>query len=167
MIYEDKIANLMLMLVSAGYRRGDIHEIVRVLGRSSPSELDQLISIADSLRREMRKGFSSIGFETTYESTTRAERANASGVGRKVQVLMREAGLTNVEAVNAISSQLRQLDRSKAKLIPSYSKKSLASWVERVAEWYAPSDILHTATLLRNNRVHGVPLDWVLRKNES
>jgi len=161
---EKKLSNVILMLCAVGWTQADIIELMKLIRSSSAVDIERYVRrMASTHDRALSRLERS---QSVYEYVDMGTRS-VTGIGKKVQSLLREqAGLTNEEAVSAIKKHLSVVDKTQYKLIPKYSKSSLASWVDRVAEIYSPSQILHVATIIRNDRVRGETLDWTLRKYE-
>lgn len=84
---------------------------------------------------------------------------------RKLEnILLNEAGLGKVKAAEQLSDRLSE-QYGDAANIPDYRKLAFATWLRRVLEQVAPSDILHVAIKLRNELAHGGKgtSDWALR----
>jgi len=160
---RDEIVSLVMLLVGAGWRREKIKSLILSLQKIPHFEIEELFDAVLSIEREMRR---SLNIDHT-NSIKKQIGQEALRVGERVQFLFREAGLTNEQAVKELSARLRDIDKVKGKAIPGYSKTSLAVWVDRVSGLFSPSEILHVATMIRNERVHSSPLDWSLRKYES
>lgn len=162
------LTKLILLLGAADWSAEEIFRVFSEIksSRLRPSEIDEMLADFKGFRTHIIKS-SKIYYQSDVYRIEYVEpkSVDVSDTADKVERLLRfEAGMTNLEAVSHIARELERLDPSRASGIPSYSKKSLASWVERLSRLYSQSEILHVATLIRNKYVHGADPDWRLRK---
>lgn len=162
------LTKLILLLGAAGWSAEEIFGVFSEIksSRFRSSEINEMLADFRRFRNHILNSskiyYQSDTYRIEYVEPISVDFSDTAG---KIERLLRvEAGMTNLEAVSLITRELKRLDPSRASGIPSYSKKSLASWVERLSKSYSQSEILHAATLIRNKYVHGADPDWRLRK---
>lgn len=160
-----RLLDLIWIMTAAGWSRSDIMNLIDNMRNLPFSELHDLISHAKSRQEEFKASLLYGRGEMHFKASPQTFASNDTA--EKVVFLLRaEAGLTTIEAIEAMSAGLRKIDRGRAEHLPGYSKQSLGQWIDRAAQLFSPSELLYVATTARNASVHGSPLDWNLRKNE-
>lgn len=84
-----------------------------------------------------------------------------SGIADEISRLLRvEARLSASDAARCLQQGIREI--SSEKLPPFKPRTGFRQWVERILDQVPPSELLHVATRIRNERVHQ-PTHWPLR----
>ena len=145
--------------------------------RISPREVDEFIGFARTMSRNeiaayMREFERSIGmeeragpFKPSYFSkivaSSNLERFSGLGLEANVErLLLHEAGLSKLEAVEALTREI--IRKYPGKKVPSESRKGFSAWVSKLSKIISESEILYLATKVRNLYVSDAPGDWRL-----
>jgi hypothetical protein len=115
-----------------------------------------------SIVRQMRRQLLRDHWDTEENLYKQFPGGRYSDTPEKVErLLIAEAGLPKAVAIDLLSQMLAQY-RPEIE-IPHDSKRGFLSWVRKLSEVVPESEILHLATILRNNYVHGKDHDWRFR----
>jgi hypothetical protein len=158
------IQDLIIILVSAGWAKRDIVEVIMRASTMNPYNLEDEISEITYKIGELRKfsshkeRYNNMAFRS-YSRKIVPDASSSSDLYLKVRdMLVLDLGLSNEQIVSLISERLGGEDH-----LPPLSKKSLANWLDRLTAYYSPSEILHAAAVIRERFHKGQPLDWGVR----
>lgn len=156
------VEDLMIMLISAGWTNREILDVLKKASSIQPSQLEQGLSeLAWKLQEATR--FKVFTRSSSYARSTGVKKSvsyeDESELYQKVKdMLVIDVGLSSEQIVELLSERLPG-----GNYIPPLSKKSLSNWLERLSHYYPPSQILHAASVLRNQHKKNSGLDWRVR----
>ncbi|MDZ4303628.1 MAG: hypothetical protein U1C13_18510 [Pseudomonas sp.] len=158
------IEDLIIMLVSAGWSKRGIVEVIMRASTMDPYHLEEEIGEITYKIGELRKfssrkeSYNNLGYRA-YSKKIVPDASGSSDLYLKVKdMLVLDLGLSNDQIVSLISERL-----GGEEYLPPLSKKSLANWLDRLTAYYSPSEILHAAAVIRDRFHKGQPLDWGVR----
>lgn len=151
---SDAIDRLVLILAAANLTRREIAEIHGAL-RRYPAE--ELVWRVTELRQALLKGS---GPRHTERRTNRND-SNWTVGERVAKLLKEEASLSSGIAHNILTEALVNDGLISRDAIPSVSKKSFHDWVDRLAQFVPPRELLRIATEIRNGVVGDDSADWL------
>lgn len=157
---DPRLEDLLIMLVSAGWTKRDIVQVLHQASSMNAYDLeDEIADIGyelSGLRRSSRRKF---GYGSYRTEAKKIPQESYSDLYLKVRdMLVHDLGMSNEQIVNVLAERLGGGEH-----IPPLSKKSLANWLERLTSYYQPSEILHAAVVVREKYGKGKQLDWGVR----
>lgn len=151
---------ILFALAALRLKREEVDEFVRFVNKSSPGHIFKLF-------RQIEQNMSLFAVSDDTNGVHGAGAIESSTttdvVNRVITLLKHEARLTNDEIVDGVTEAL---DKDSSILPRFVAKKSLAEWLSSVSRTVGASKLLHSATVLRNKRVHEPPSPWPLDKPE-
>lgn len=157
------INDVLVILISAGWAKRDIITALMDLSKLTPYELEDALSEISYRLGEIRRytgikeNYSRSLISNSFKKTTSEDQY--TDLYLKVRdMLVHDLGLSNEQIVSLLSDRL-----GRGAHLPPLSKKSLANWLDRLSVYYAPSEILHAAAVIREKYSKGQPLDWGVR----
>lgn len=78
-----------------------------------------------------------------------------------IRLLILEANLTKENAAELLYKLINT--RHPKLTIPNYKKKAFGYWLIQLQKYLTSSELLHLATIIRNEYVHEVNKDWLLK----
>jgi hypothetical protein len=79
-----------------------------------------------------------------------------------VQLLIIDAGLKKSKAAQILSAEIKRKN-PRVEISKMDSKRGFAAWIKKLTTTIPESELLHLATLIRNEYVHMTSSDWKLR----
>lgn len=141
---------IVLLLAASDLTANEIRSFFKSLDRAGPSELVRRIEQMRSL--------------ATGEQVVRSEGKSNSGSSRFQEydtvlntienLLIGDAGLSKAQATNLLYSEVTRTHGNDY-YIPSPNKVAFKLWMVRLLDQIPPSDIMHIASKIRNDIVHG------------
>lgn len=156
------VDDLMIMLISAGWTNREILDVLKKVSSIQPSQLQQGLNEL-AWRFEDATKFKIFSRGSSYVRSGLVKRSvsydNESELYQKVRdMLVVDVGLSAERIVELLSERLAGDD-----YIPPLSKKSLSNWLERLSHYFPPSEILHAASVIRDQYIKNSGLDWRVR----
>lgn len=155
------IARVSLLLASSDLEASELRSLERWLEKNGPRRLMSMIEDLRALS-ESREPSNPL----LRRNEVDAPSPNADLVDRIERLLIDEAGLGKSEAASLLQNELR-LEGISPSDVPTLNRTAFSRWIEQVAARVSPSLLLHIATRVRNDRVHGrSSSDWPLRTKQ-
>jgi len=151
--------DLALLLAGTGWTDKKMRAVLRWVERNGAEPVIDLVMM-------LRVSVRTVSLESDDEYFESASAEHESAIEQVLHLLRNEAALAAAEAGTLLEDQLRR-DQGLAHGLPKFNaKKGLKTWLKRVAKLVPPSELLHHATVVRNQAVHSPTTDWPLRKRK-
>jgi hypothetical protein len=143
------------LLAAANIEQKQVRELLSLISKTPHQELyAEIEAIRSQFSMESRRNA-----QLTEEPTDQFSN-------RILSLLINEANFTKLEAHQFMGKGLQRSfpDRN----VPLFSSKAgFMAWIRSLRKVYSDSELLHVATRLRNDRVHGLDRrdDWLHRGN--
>jgi hypothetical protein len=143
------------LLAASNFDRKQIQELFYEISKGNSR---QIISEIESVQRR----FSNSEEEPENRQTQQAYDLLET---RITDLLVREAGLTKTEVFSYLHLALDEIFPGRNVSSPN-AKAGFSAWIKKLSKEFSPSELLHVATRLRNERVHGLTSkdDWLHRE---
>jgi hypothetical protein len=141
------------LMAGANFEQKQVRELLSLISKTSPQ---QLYAEIDSIRSQ----FSPEARRTGHVTEEPSDQFSA----RIADLLINEANFTKIEAHQLLGLGLKHSFPDR--VLPLFSSKAgFMAWIRSLRKMYTDSELLHVATRLRNERVHGLGVkdDWLHR----
>lgn len=151
-----KLCNL---LAASNINEKEIYDFISTLQNANPHEvLDYISEVRKLLNTELNH------YNYAYNSKNWYNPDNfemPSETEKKiVHLLLEEADLPKTVAIALMTQELEKRLHFQ---VPSESRKGFSNWIRKLLSIIPESELLHIATLIRNNFVHEQSYDWKLK----
>ena len=151
-----KLCNL---IAASNINEKEIYDFISMLQNVGPHEvLDHISEVRKLLNTDFNHYNFNYGSKNWYASH---EFEMPSETEKKiVHLLLEEADLPKTVAINLMT---QELEKRFPFQVPSESRKGFSNWIRKLLSIIPESELLHIATLIRNNFVHEQSYDWKLK----
>lgn len=158
---NDDIRKLCILLAAAGFDRYRVEELIVDLSRVTPKKI---MSEFDKARRYFEDGLD-VDIKSSIKKQGFDNRTHDDTTSKIVELLLKESRLTPKESFYLLEGMLRETFPNRD-FPPPNSKMGIAGWIRALTKEFSDSELLHVASRLRNQIVHGIgpQNDWVLKE---
>lgn len=155
------VKRLAMLFVSAGYSFEELDDVAYYLER--PDVRRKLFKEIERYKGDLKSESVDISSAVQKKAGEYSLKGDAST--KVVELLVRESGLTVKECFILMERMLKEVFPGRHVPHPN-SKMGMAAWLRSLSKEYSDSELLHVASRLRNQVVHGMsrPDDWVLKE---
>lgn len=158
---KNPVARVLTMLAASEMRFSELHHFLRWAAEVGPEKATRAL---EELRYDLRK-------YDDFPPLTRSSRrsypvsADSGSISQRVEkMLLEEAGLSKIQAVELLLSELHS-EYGSAESLPSYNKISFKTWLERISQRVGASKLLQIASRVRNNVADKSNTHWPLKRD--
>ncbi len=159
---RSRARQLAMLLAASGFTEADVEALMGELRTTKVTDILDWFS-ADRGRLGQQATSSQVALPTEVdENAVPDSPVMGAELAKEVErLLLIEAGLTKGEAAIALTRALRKRSPSFRRIPPFNSKDGFGKWLRDLSFAFPLSEIMHTAAIIRNSRVHGVGDDWL------
>jgi hypothetical protein len=161
---RNPLTRVLVTLAATDISPSELHRFLRwvdLLGR------DEVIRRIENIRNDLRK-YDDLAEGVPKQIGSRDSDYTTQEVSQRVaRLLLSGTGLNKTEAAGLVLRGIEAELGRPIKDFPAYNKMSLDEWLKKISNRIAPNDLLRIASLIRNNKVHGLGIDWPLRPDDD
>ncbi|MCK9638143.1 MAG: hypothetical protein M0R41_17875 [Methylobacter tundripaludum] len=154
---KDSYKRLCFLIASAGFREEELSDFVAALKESAPSEFANDVSSARRIILASSRKSHGDAVAKDRKVGSPAETLEE----KVVQLLVIDAGLSRGAAADALLNSIR--NKYPDIFLPNFGKMGFGEWIRKIAQRLSPSEILHFASIIRDQHVHDINNDWRLK----
>jgi hypothetical protein len=147
----------VFLLAAADLKQKDVEEFVAKV---------KLLDISDIWLSVKEAKISLLLSSKIAESPNRQDQrinvSHSETTVKIVQLLIIDAGLEKSKAAQILSAEIKRKN-PRVEIAKMDSKRGFAAWIKKLTITIPESELLHLATLIRNEYVHMTSSDWKLR----
>jgi len=152
-VYQ-KVCNL---LAAGNFSDREIFDFVSMLQSSNPHEVVDYVS---SIRRLLSSEIYGYEKAASFWEPPNNFSFSSEAENKIEHLLLEEAGLPKTLAIALLTQEIQKRFSLQ---VPNESRKGFSNWVKRLLTILPESELLHIATLIRNQYVHESNYDWRLK----
>ena len=147
----------VFLLAAADFKQRDVEDFVKKIKLLETSEAWTAISEA-----KMTLALSTSSTESPTLPHLAPTAHPTETIAKILQLLINDARLSKNQAAQILIKEIKKrLPRTEIPILNS--KRGFSSWVEKLVKIVPESELLHLATIIRNEYVHVGSSDWKLR----
>ena len=157
---RDNFARILLTLAASRFSEDDLYAFFKEIeSRGAVRTIDLIVNL-----RENRAFEGAHSFRSKASKIRPPKSTNRKKIAANVEsILIDSAGLQKKDAIKILKAEL---ERRYGETLdwPSTNKVAFDLWVSRLVDQISPSELMHIATQVRNDLVHGRKSmsDWPL-----
>lgn len=155
------IKRICMLLVAAGFDRYAAEDVIREIKKS---DVKKILSEFDKVRKSLQV-VSDAGERVSSKKNNDDYYKDRSVSEKIYDLLILESNLSAKQGFAALESMLREAYPDRLVTTPN-PKSGFAAWVRSLNKDFSDSELLHVASRLRNQIVHGLNErdDWILKE---
>jgi hypothetical protein len=170
---EEKAIRLVSILTIAGWSKSEISDSIQFLAELPDWRISELVKNTSNNSSKLISEFSTNNekfYHSPKNTYSKKDKPQNSGENETIvkilNILGSDLNLSTPEIVDTLTRELQIRYPETSKSIPNLSKKSLYNWFERLLNIFSAGELLHIATILRNEKTHSNRLDWSIRNEK-